>query len=257
MSELKDKAKRLGLKAIVANWEHYEKQEWLKTFLLAEEQERDHSSLLRRTREACIGQFKPMSEFDWAWPTKIDREHVEELFDMDFLKEQANIVLVGTNGLGKTMIAQNLAYQTMISGKSTRFVKASQMLNELIECDGSMSRRRCLQKYCRPKLLVIDEVGYLDYDNRSADLLYEVISGRYQNNSTIVTTNTGFTEWQKLFPNAACAVTLVDRLVHKSETVVIEGKSYRHKEALERAAAKEKARQEKKKRKKKEDNENA
>jgi DNA replication protein DnaC len=251
MIELKDKAKRLGLRTVVANWERYEKQEWLQPLLLAEEQERSQSSLERRIKEAHIGQFKPMSEFDWAWPTKINRELVEELFTLDFLKEQANIILVGTNGLGKTMIAQNLAYQSMISGKVTRFVKGSEMLNELIECDGSRSRRRCLQKYCRPKLLVIDEVGYMDYDNRCADLLYEVISGRYQNSSTIVSTNKSFTEWGELFPNAACVVTLVDRLVHKSETVVIEGESYRHKEAMERAAAKEKLRQEKKKKKKK------
>ncbi|HEY5234670.1 MAG TPA: ATP-binding protein, partial [Rhabdochlamydiaceae bacterium] len=152
--ELKDKAKRLGLRTVVANWERYEKQDWLKPLLLAEEQERDQNSLERRIKEAHIGQFKPMSEFDWAWPKKIDRELVEELFTLDFLKEQANIILVGTNGLGKTMIAQNLAYQSMISGKATKFVKGSQMLNELIECDGSRSRRRCLQKYCRPKLLV-------------------------------------------------------------------------------------------------------
>lgn len=249
MSELKDKAKRLGFRTMVANWEQYEKQEWLEPLLFAEEQERAQNSLTRRIAEARIGQFKPMSEFDWDWPTKIDREHVDELFTLDFLKEQANIVLISNNGLGKTMIAQNLAYKSLVSGKSTKFVKASQMLNELIECDGSISRRRRLQKYCRPKLLVIDEVGYMNYDNRFADLLYEVITGRYQNSSTIVTTNKSFKEWGEIFPNAACVVTLVDRLLHKAEQVRIEGESYRRKEAEERAAAKEKARKNKKRKK--------
>ena len=217
--------------------------------MLAEEQERDRRSLERRIKEAHIGQFKPMSEFDWNWPTKIDREQVEELFNLNFLDERANVVLIGTNGIGKTMVAQNLAHQALMTGISTRFIKASQMLTELMECDGSMARRRRLQKYCKTGLLVIDEVGYMNYDNRFADLLYEVISGRYQNCSTIVTTNKSFKEWGEVFPNAACVVTLVDRLLHKAETIRIEGESFRHREATERAAAKEKARQTKKKRK--------
>ncbi len=250
--EMKEKARRLGFKTIVANWSEYEGQDWLEPLLLAEEKERDQSSLERRIREAHIGQFKPMSKFDWNWPEKIDREHVEELFSLDFLKEVANVVLIGTNGLGKSMIAQNLAYQSLMNGYSTRFVKASQMLEELTTLDGSISRRRCLQKYCKPKLLVIDEVGYMNYDNRFADLLYEVVSGRYQKCSTIVTTNTGFTEWGAIFPSAACVVTLVDQLLHKAEAIVIEGKSYRHKEALERTAAKEAARKNKRKNKKEE-----
>ena len=249
MSALKEKARKLGLKAILANWQEYEKQEWLQPLLLAEEQERDRRSLERRIKEAHIGQFKPMSEFDWNWPTKIDREQVEELFNLNFLDERANVVLIGTNGIGKTMVAQNLAHQALMTGISTRFIKASQMLTELMECDGSMARRRRLQKYCKTGLLVIDEVGYMNYDNRFADLLYEVISGRYQNCSTIVTTNKSFKEWGDVFPNAACVVTLVDRLLHKAETIRIEGESFRHREATERAAAKEKARQTKKKRK--------
>jgi DNA replication protein DnaC len=252
VSELKEKARKLGLRAIVSNWSDYANKDWLPQLLDAEEAERDKRSFERRVREAHIGQFKPMSDFAWDWPEKIDREQVEELFTMNFLKEGSNVVLVGNNGLGKTMIAQNLAYQALMSGMSTRFVQASEMLNELVECDGSMARRRCLRKYCKPELLAIDEVGYMNYDNRFADLLYEVISGRYQKHPTILTTNKIFQEWGDIFPNAACVVTLVDRLLHKSETIRIEGESYRHKEAAERAAAKEKARQQKKKRKKEE-----
>jgi DNA replication protein DnaC len=152
------------------------------------------------------------------------------------LEEKVNVVLVGTNGLGKTMIAQNLAQKALMQGVATRFIKASDMLNELTECDGSRERRKCLNKYSNTGLLVIDEVGYMNYDNRFADLLYEVISARYQKRSTIVTTNKTFTEWSEIFPNAACVVTLVDRLLHHSETVYIDGESYRHKEATERAA---------------------
>jgi DNA replication protein DnaC len=242
---LKEKARKLGLRTIVANWELYEKAEWLKSLLIAEEQERDRRSFERRIREAHIGQFRPISEFDWSWPEQIDREQIEELFRLEFVHDKSNVVLVGTNGLGKTMIAQNLAHAALMMGIPTRFIKASEMLNELIECDGSAARRRCLRRYCNIPLLVIDEVGYLSYDSRFADLLYEIVSGRYERHSTVVTTNKMFSQWQEIFPHAACAVTLVDRLTHKSESVLIEGESYRAKEAEARAKAKQQKRKKK------------
>ncbi|CAN5117485.1 hypothetical protein BH10CYA1_BH10CYA1_63350 [soil metagenome] len=245
MTLLKEKARKLGLRTIVTNWELYEKADWLHGLLIAEEEERDRRSFERRIREARIGQFKPISEFDWSWPEHVDREQIEELFTLEFLREKSNVILVGTNGLGKTMLAQNLAHAALMKGIATKFIKASEMLNELLECDGSAARRRCLKKYCNIALLVIDEVGYLSYDSRFADLLYEVVSGRYERNSTVVTTNKAFGEWNDIFPHAACAVTLVDRLTHKSESVVIKGESYRAKEAAARAKAKQQKRKKK------------
>jgi DNA replication protein DnaC len=253
VTNLKERVKDLGLNAMLANWHVYENAEWLPQLVADEEKERDRRSLERRVREARIGHFKPMSEFDWAWPDEIDREQIDELFTLKFLEEKSNVILVGNNGLGKSMIAQNLANAAMMRGVSTKFVKASDMLNELVECDGSMARRRCLKKYCNVGLLAIDEVGYMNYDSRFADLLYEVISGRYQKFSTVVTTNKAFRDWSEIFPHAACVITLVDRLTHKAETVVLKGESYRHKEATERAAQKAKERKQRKP-SKKEDN---
>ena len=239
MKDLKDRAKKLGFRSIVANWEKYVAEKWLEPLIVAEESEKDNRSLERRLKEASIGEFKPMADFDWSWPTKIDREQIEDLLTLDFLKDGTNIVLLSTNGLAKTMIAQNLASIALGRGYTTRFVKASHMLNQLLECDGAIARSRCLKKYCSPALLVVDEVGYMNYDNRYADMLYEVISARYQKASTVITTNRGFKQWGEIFPNAACIVTMVDRLLHKSEIVVIEGESYRHREAMENAALKE------------------
>jgi len=252
MSDLKERAKKLGLRAIVANWEKYVGENWLEPLIVAEEKEKDKRSLERRLREASIGEFKPMADFDWSWPQKIDREQIEELMTLDFLKDCCNIVLLSTNGLGKTMIAQNLASNALSRGYTTRFVKASHMLNQLLECDGASARSRCLKKYCSPDLLVVDEVGYMNYDNRYADMLYEVITGRYQKASTVITTNKGFKQWGEIFPNAGCVVTMVDRLLHKSESVVIEGESYRQREAQERALLKEKERKDRRKKKKEE-----
>lgn len=256
--ELKNKAKRLGFYTIVTRWGEYHNQPWLPALLEEEEAERAQRSMDRRIKEAKLGQFKPISDFDWKWPRKIDRELIDELFTLQFLDGANNVVLLGPNGNGKTMIAQNLGYQSLLAGHSVRFTKASELLDELSMADGAYARRRCLRKYSLIDLLIVDEVGYLSYDNRYADLLYEVITARYQNRSTIVTTNRPFQEWGSVFPNAACVVTLVDRLLHKAEIITIEAESYRHREAKERATAKEKDRQEKKKqKKKKEEDENA
>jgi DNA replication protein DnaC len=245
--ELKTKAKKLGFHTIVARWGEYRNQPWLPTLLEEEDAERAQRSMERRIKEAKLGQFKPMSDFDWKWPRKIDRELVDELFTLQFLDGANNVVLLGPNGNGKTMIAQNLGYQSLLVGHSVRFTKASELLDELAAADGAYARRRCLRKYSLVDLLIVDEVGYLSYDNRYADLLYEVITARYQNRSTIVTTNRPFQEWGAVFPNAACVVTLVDRLLHKAEIITITAESYRHREAMEKAAEKEKKRKAKKK----------
>lgn len=240
--DLKEKAEKLGLHSMVKNWEKYCNQDWLPFFLLEEEAERAQRSMDRRIKEAKLGQFKPMSDFDWRWPKKIDRELIDELFSLQFFDGANNVIFLGPNGNGKTMIAQNLGYQALLAGHSVRFTKASQLLDELSAADGSFTRRRCLNRYSGYDLLIIDEVGYLSYDTRYADLLYEIVNARYQNRSTIVTTNRPFQEWGAVFPNAACVVTLVDRLVHRAEIVSIEADSYRYKEAKERAAEKEKKR---------------
>jgi DNA replication protein DnaC len=249
LPDLKERAKKIGLRAIVANWDKYIAESWLEPLIVAEEKEKDQRSLERRLREAAIGEFKPMADFDWKWPTKIDRDQIEELLTLEFLKDSSNVVLVSTNGLGKTMVAQNLANTALSRGLTTKFVKASHMLNQLLECDGAVARSRCLKKYCSPKLLVVDEVGYMNYDNSYADMLYEVVSSRYLKASTVITTNKGFKQWGEIFPNAGCVVTMVDRLLHKSEVVVIEGESYRHREAMEQASWKEQQRKARRKKK--------
>jgi DNA replication protein DnaC len=145
--------------------------------------------------------------------------------------------LVGANGVGKTMIAQNLAHQAVLRGHTAIFTTASAMLNDLSAQDGALALQRRLRHYATPTLLVIDEVGYLSYDNRHADLLFEVVNRRYGQRSIVLTTNKAFAEWNDMFPNAACVVTLIDRLVHKAEIVKLTADgSYRFKEATERAA---------------------
>ena len=203
---------------------------------------RQRRSLERRLRSAQIGRFKPIADFDWKWPQQCDRGAVEELMTLEFLKDASNVVLVGPNGVGKTMVASNLGYQAVLAGHTALFTTAGQLLGDLSALDSDSALRRRLRQYAAPELLIIDEVGYLSYSNQHADLLFELINRRHQTKSTLVTTNRAFAEWGEVFPNAACVVSLIDRLLHRAEVVRIVGDSYRKKEADERLEERTKAR---------------
>jgi len=232
---LQARAKALNLHGLLAHWGEVAAADWPSTLIDWEEQERTRRSLERRLRAAHIGRFKPLCDFDWTWPKRCDRAAFEALMTLDFLKDATNAILVGPNGIGKSTLAQNIAHQAVIHGHTVLFTSAGALLGELAALDSDSALRRRLRHYAGPRLLVIDEVGYLSYSNRHADLLFELVSRRYEHNSTIVTTNRPFAEWREVFPNAACVVSLVDRLVHNAEVLAIEGESYRLKEAQERA----------------------
>ena len=235
LDALQARAKLLNLNGLLAHWTQVATESWVQALIDWEEQERARRSLERRLREARIGRFKPICEFDWNWPKRCDRSASDALMSLDFLKDATNVVLVGPNGVGKSTLARNIAHQALIHGHTVLFTSAGQLLGDLASLDSDSALRRRLHTYARPDLLVIDEVGYLSYSNRHADLLFELISRRYENKSTVVTTNRPFAEWREVFPNATCVVSLVDRLVHHAEIFAIEGESYRLKEANERS----------------------
>jgi DNA replication protein DnaC len=237
------RAKALTLYGLLAHWDEVgEDDAWVERLLRWEEAERQRRSLDRRLRAARIGRFKPLADFDWTWLAQCDREAVQELMGLTFLAEPANAILVGPNGVGKSTIARNIAHQALIQGHTVLFTTAGHMLNELAAQDGANALQRRLKHYARPTLLVVDEIGYLSYSNRHADLLFEIVSRRYEEKSTLLTTNKPFSEWTEVFPNASCVVSLVDRLVHKAEILQFEGESYRLKEARERAERRKKQR---------------
>lgn len=232
---LRSRAQALRLNGLVEHWPEVSDAEWVAPLLQWEEEARTDRSLQRRIRGARLGKFKSMGDFDWKWPKRIDRLAVEELMSLAFVKEASNVVFIGPNGVGKSTLAQNVAHQALIQGYTVLFKAAGEMLGELAALDSDSALRRRLHHYAAPDVLLIDEVGYLSYSNRHADLLFELISRRYETRSTIVTTNKPFSAWSEVFPNAACVVSLVDRLVHRAEVISIEGESYRLKEARERA----------------------
>ena len=150
------------------------------------------------------------------------------------------------NGAGKSTIAKNIAYQAVMEGYTALFVTAGEMLSDLAAQDGDNALRRRIKHYAQPQVLIIDEVGYLSYSNRHADLLFEIIARRYEVKPTIVTTNKPFAEWNDIFPNASCVVSLIDRLVHHSDIVSIDAESFRLKEANEKNKIRKLARTKKK-----------
>jgi len=242
-ADLVRRAKSLGLNGLVTHFDDLKPSDypWVARLLDWEAHEQKRRSLERRLKNARLGAFKQMADFDWTWPKRCDRELVEELLTLNFVDEGANAIFVGPNGVGKSTIAKNVAYQALLAGHTVRFITASQMLGDLAEQEGALSLARRLSRYARPRVLCIDELGYLSYGNRHADLLFEVISRRYDlGRSTIVTTNKPFSQWSEVFPNAACVVTLVDRLMHKADVVQLDGQSYRLKEARERSERRKK-----------------
>ena len=181
---LRKQAGELRLHGLLSRWAEVignpEQARWVAQLLGWEAAERRRRSLERRLRAAHIGPFKPLADFDWKWPTQCDRGVVEELLTLTFMEDASNIVLVGPNGVGKTMCACNLGYQAVLAGRTALFITAAQLLGELAALDSDSHLRRRLKHYAAPDLLLIDEVGYLSYSNRHADLLFELISRRYQ-----------------------------------------------------------------------------
>jgi DNA replication protein DnaC len=242
---LHEQLERIGLRTVATQLNdvlaNAARQRWSPRQLLEqlaqiEVAERAHRSLERRLRTAEIRKFKPMADFDWSWPTHIERDILERALALDFLAEARNLVMVGANGLGKTMIAQNICHAAVLAGHSVLFRTASALLEELHR-QTPEGRLRKLRAYANVTLLCIDEVGYLSFDDKSADLLYEVINRRYEQKSLILTTNKAFKEWNEVFPNAACIATLLDRLLHHAEVTVIEGSSYRVRESEQETTA--------------------
>ena len=162
---------------------------------------------------------------------KIDRHLVERLLGLDFIDGARNAILIGSQGVGKSMIAKNIAHLAASKGMSSLFVSASDLTADLNAAQKIGIYRARQRRYLKPRLLIVDEIGYLSFDAQAADILFDVVTKRYEKSSIIFTTNLAFNDWGKIFPNATCIAALIDRFTHHCDIVSIEGESYRLKEA--------------------------
>jgi len=238
-NDLTGQLRQLGLQATAQELDDLiaraTKQKWsplqlIEAIARSESADRAARNLQRRLKQARLGRFKPIADFEWDWPKKIDRELVERALRLGFIEEQHNLILMGANGLGKTCIAKNIAYTAVTAGKSVIFRTPSELISDL-SCENPHLRRRKFGAYGRVDLLCIDEIGYLSYDSNAADLLYEIVNRRYEEGAIVITTNRAFKEWNEVFPNATCIATMLDRLMHHAEVTVIDGQSYRVRES--------------------------
>jgi len=223
--------------------EHYEgladeaaRQQWTAVQYLArlidgETQRRQERQIIRRVAAARFPVLKTLEQFNWTWPKKVNQAQVQNLFRLAFLKDKASVVFIGGVGLGKTHLATALGYAACLQGRMVLFTTAIEAINTLCAAQAQCRLKSELKKFLAPTLLVLDELGYLPIDKTGADLLFQIISGRYEKGSTVITTNQPYKNWARIFNNDATITSAVlDRLLHHNETVLLEGRSYRMKD---------------------------
>jgi DNA replication protein DnaC len=212
-------------------WTHVQYLEHLVEGVVNQRRQR---TIQRRVKDARFPVLKTLEQFRWDWPKKINRPQVQNLFRLQFIKDKANVIFLGTVGLGKTHLATALGYAACLEGHSVLFANAINVINDLSAAQKTGGLRSQLKKYLAPQLLILDEVGYLPIDQHGADLLFQVISQRYERGSIVLTTNKAFKQWPSIFNNDSTITSAVlDRLLHHAETILLEGNGFRMKEQLE------------------------
>jgi DNA replication protein DnaC len=212
-------------------WAHVN---YLTELITAEANLRQDRATKRRISAARFPQIKTLEQFKWSWPQKINQLQVKNLFRLKFVDEKSNVIFLGGVGLGKTHLATALGYQACLKGHSVLFCSAVDAINNLAAAQAAGRLKQELRKYYKPALVILDELGYLPIDKTGADLLFQIISHRYEQGTLIITTNRAFKDWPEIFNNDSTLTSaLLDRLLHHTETVVIQGKSYRMRETIE------------------------
>ena len=221
----------LAKEAAQAHWGHVD---YLARLVEGEALDRQQRAIGRRIRQARFPVIKTLESFQWTWPRKINRLQVQNLFRLKFVEDKANVIILGGVGLGKTHLATALGYAACLKGHSVLFATAVDVINTLAAAQNAGRLKQELSKYLKPTLIILDEIGYLPIDKTGADLLFQIISKRYEQGSIILTSNRVFKKWPEIFNNDSTLTSaLLDRLLHHAETVLIEGKSYRMKDQIE------------------------
>jgi len=225
---LADQHAPMAAEAALKQWDHLE---YLRRLIEGEYNHQHQRRVAARIKSARFPVIKTLEQFNWIWPKKINRLQVQNLFRLEFLAQKANVVFLGSVGVGKSHLATALGYAACLEDHSVLFASAIEVINDLQAAQKNGGLKGALKKYLRPQLLILDEVGYLPIDQKGADLLFQVISQRYECGSIALTTNKPFKQWASIFNNdSTIASAVLDRLLHHADTVVIEAASYRMKD---------------------------
>ena len=208
--------------------------DYLARLIEGEAHRREQRSIERRLKEAHFPVPKTLEQFQWSWPKKINRLQVQNLFRLAFVDTHTNVVFLGNVGLGKTHLCIALGHTACVRGFSVLFTTAVDIINTLAAAQSTGALKREMNRYLKPRLLIVDELGYLPIDKRGADLLFQIVSQRYERGPIVITSNRPYKAWAEIFNNDTTLTSaLLDRLLHHAETVVIEGRSFRRNEESE------------------------
>jgi len=186
--------------------------------------------LKARTRLAHLPFQKRLEDFDFSYQPSLDEGQIQELATLNFAGQAQNVILLGPPGVGKTHIAVALGLKGVENGMGVYFVTAQALIEDLRQAHAENRLERRLRVYLAPKILIVDEVGYLPFDTLGATMLFQLVSARYERGSVILTSNKGFAQWGEVFPDPIIATAILDRLLHHSHVINIRGDSYRLKD---------------------------
>lgn len=206
------------------NWPH---KKLLEELAAREASSKKDRAMQNRINQAHFPVIKTIDGFDFSFPKSIPKEQILSAFSLDFIERNEGFIFLGDPGTGKSHLATALGYAACQAGVRTRFTAAIDMVNELQEAVRGHRLGKAMQVYRQPRLLIIDEIGYMPFGREGADLFFQVISGRYERGATILTTNEPFKNWGTVFAGNTVASAIIDRLAHHNDLIRIIGDSYR------------------------------